>query len=233
MMAPDSASIQLPLTLPSDDEASFEFFVAGSAFVSYLKQIASGESQDWVWLQGAEGRGKTHLLCAMSRAAGRPAGYLDAAVLKDAGPDCLAALDGLELVLLDDFDQLLSPLWEEAWFHQFNRWRASGTQLVVASARRLHGHEVQLPDLQSRLRMMVEVQIGSLSAADHADLLQRRAAARGFALDTPVINYLLSRESRSARELVLMLDRLGHESLSAQRKLTVPFVRQVLGHKPV
>ncbi len=230
-MTADSPSLQLPLTLPSDDEASFDFFVAGSGFLDYLKTIARGDNADWVWLQGGEGRGKTHLLSAMSRAAGRPAGYLDAAVLKDAGPDCLQSLSGLELVLVDDFGQILGPLWEEAWFHQINRWRASGTQLVVASDRRLRSHQVQLPDLQSRLRMMVEVQIGPLESADHADLLQRRAAARGFPLDQAVVNYLLSRESRSARQLVLLLDRLGRESLSAQRKLTVPFVRQVLSQQ--
>jgi len=226
----ESAAVQLPLTLPSDDEASFEFFVAPAAFLTYLKNISRGKNRDWVWLQGDSGRGKTHLLCAMSQAAGRPAGYLDAPALMDAGPGCLTSLQGLELVLVDNFDQLLGADWEEAWFHQINRWRSTGTQLVVSSDQRLRNLDVLLPDLRSRLRMMSEVPIGPLTTEDRADLLRRRATARGFSLDDAVIHYLLSRQARSAADLVALLDRLGAESLSAQRKVTVPFVRQVLGY---
>ncbi len=231
MMISKQEFAQLPLALRSDNEASFDFFVASLAFIDYLKSVASGASSDWVWLQGNPGWGKTHLLSAMSQAAGRPAGYLDAPALLESGPQCLQALGGLELVLVDNFDQLLEPAWEEAWFHQINRWRRQGVQLVVAASSRLRSQQLGLADLNSRLRMMVELQIEPLSPEGRGELLQRRATARGFALDSAVMNYLLARQSRSAAELVALLDTLGKESLSAQRKLTVPFVRQVLARQ--
>lgn len=228
-MAADSPASQLPLALRGDDEASFELFVAEPAFVDYLERVARGAIGDWIWLHGPAGRGKTHLLSACYRAAGRPAGYLDAAELLASGPDSLAQVTGFELVLLDNFDRALKPGWEEAWFHQLNRWKDAGVQLVAASRLRLREVQLSLPDLQSRLRRMIEVPIAPLDSTARAALLERRAAARGFALPPAVVSYLLSREARSAVELVALLDRLSRESLRAQRKLTVPFVRQVLG----
>lgn len=228
-MAADRSALQLPLVLRGEDEATFDLFVADAAFVRYLRQVAAGETHDWVWLQGPAGWGKTHLLSAVYREAGRSAGYLDAAALLASGPESLEQINGYDLVLLDNFDLVLGPAWEEAWFHQLNRWRDAGVQLVVASRLRPRNLELALPDLASRLKMMIEVNIGPLDADGRTALLERRAAARGFELPAAVVSYLLSREARSAVELVSMLDRLGRESLRAQRKLTVPFVRQVLG----
>ncbi|MEM1089543.1 MAG: DnaA/Hda family protein [Pseudomonadota bacterium] len=228
-MAADRSALQLPLALRGEDEATFELFVADPTFVHYLQQVAEGKIREWVWLQGPAGWGKTHLLSAVYREADRAAGYLDAAALLASGQDSLAQIDGYELVLLDNVECALVPGWEEAWFHRLNRWRDAGVQLVVASRQHPRNLQLGLPDLASRLKMMVEVSIAPLDTSGRAELLARRSAARGFDLPSAVVSYLLSREARSAVELVGMLDRLGRESLRAQRKLTVPFVRQVLG----
>ncbi|HUQ52693.1 MAG TPA: DnaA regulatory inactivator Hda, partial [Gammaproteobacteria bacterium] len=60
---------QLPLALALADYASFATFVSGSnvAAVEHVRSLAAGRG-DTVWLFGAAGAGKSHLLQAACRA---------------------------------------------------------------------------------------------------------------------------------------------------------------------
>jgi DnaA family protein len=60
-------------------------------------------------------------------------------------------------------------------------------------------------------------------------VLRLRAQRRGLQLDDAAIDWLLKRVDRDLVTLTVLLDRLDRESLAAQRRLTVPFLRQVLG----
>jgi DnaA family protein len=55
-----------------------------------------------------------------------------------------------------------------------------------------------------------------------------RARARGLALEGPALDYLFRRVGRDLATLTALLDRLDRESLAAQRRLSVPFLREVL-----
>jgi DnaA family protein len=59
--------------------------------------------------------------------------------------------------------------------------------------------------------------------------LQLRAEQRGLELPPETARYLLTRERRDMGSLRALLDRLDREALRAQRRLTVPFVRGLLG----
>ena len=55
------------------------------------------------------------------------------------------------------------------------------------------------------------------------------AQRRGLQVDEAAIDWLLRRVERDLGSLAGLLDRLDRESLAAQRRITVPFLRQVLG----
>ncbi|MBE0490133.1 MAG: DnaA regulatory inactivator Hda, partial [Halomonas sp.] len=59
--------------------------------------------------------------------------------------------------------------------------------------------------------------------------LQLRARARGMALPDEVARFILHRGPRRLGELFELLGTLDSASLSAQRRLTIPFVKQALG----
>ena len=56
-----------------------------------------------------------------------------------------------------------------------------------------------------------------------------RARFRGFELPDDTGRYLLARVGRGVGELFQLLDELDRAALAAQKQLTIPFVRQVLG----
>jgi DnaA family protein len=53
------------------------------------------------------------------------------------------------------------------------------------------------------------------------------------AFDEAAIDWLLTRSSRDLSDLSAIFERLDRASLAAQRRLTVPFLRDVLGQLPL
>ena len=60
-------------------------------------------------------------------------------------------------------------------------------------------------------------------------MLRDRAQRRGLILEEAALDWLLTRTDRDLGALVALLDRLDRASLAAQRRITVPFLRQTLG----
>ena len=93
------------------DHASFDTFVSGSnaAAVEHVRNLAQGGA-DTVWLWGAEGAGKSHLLQAACRAAteaGRRAMYVP---LPAVSPAILADLEHVDLLAVDDVHTVAGDL---------------------------------------------------------------------------------------------------------------------------
>jgi len=97
--------------------------------------------------------------------------------------------------------------------------------LLVKKLRKL---EVKLADLKSRLSAMLIHAIQPLSDVDKRLLIQKKAEERGLELAEEVAIFLLSRQQRDLPYLLGMLETLDQASLQAKRRLTIPFVKQVL-----
>jgi DnaA family protein len=58
--------------------------------------------------------------------------------------------------------------------------------------------------------------------------LRERGAARGIELDDAVLDWLFTRQARDLGSLTVLLDRIDSAALAAQRRVTVPFLRDLL-----
>jgi DnaA family protein len=88
---------------------------------------------------------------------------------------------------------------------------------------------LSLPDLRSRLSQCTRVVLSPLDDEARREVLRERARRRGLALDEAAIDWLLRRRGRDLATLTGLLDVLDRASLAAQRRITVPFLREVLG----
>ncbi|WP_079201295.1 DnaA regulatory inactivator Hda [Pseudomonas sp. CC6-YY-74] len=230
--------IQLPLGVRLRDDATFANYYPGAnaaalGYVERLCEADAGWAESLIYLWGGAGVGRTHLLqaaCLRFEQLGEPAVYLPLAELVAHGPIMLDNLEQFELVCLDDLDAVagLSD-WEEALFHLFNRLRDSGRRLLLAASRSPRELPVKLADLQSRLTLALVFQLQSLSDEDKLRALQLRASRRGLHLSDEVGRFILTRGERSMSALFELLERLDQASLQAQRKLTIPFLKEILG----
>jgi DnaA family protein len=145
-------------------------------------------------------------------------------------PELLEGLEQQALIAIDDVQAIAGmPQWEEALFHLYNRVRDYGHRLVVSATVAPAGLTLTLPDLISRLGWGPVFQLATLSDADKRAALQMRARRRGLELGNEVAEYLLRRCPRDMDSLFSLLNQLDRASLVAQRRLTIPFVRELLG----
>ncbi|MFT7220888.1 MAG: DnaA family protein [Candidatus Azotimanducaceae bacterium] len=86
-----------------------------------------------------------------------------------------------------------------------------------------------LPDLASRLNAAYSLQTDVLKDVDKLDVIRRKAAQRGFDMPEDVCRFILSRAPRDMNHLAALVMRLDEESLSRQKKVTIPFVKTALG----
>ena len=224
---------QLPLGLRFPAHQRFGEYVAGenAAAIAALERSLADEAAPWVFLAGPEGSGKTHLLIAACQAAGgRAAQYLPLARLGDAAEDALLALDADDLVCIDDVHAIAGRRGAEiALFDAYNRARANGATLAFSARQSPARLPFALPDLASRLSSCTQFVLRALGEDERRAVLRMRAAQRGFELEEPVLEFLFRRYPRDLGAMLELLDRLDRESLAAQRRITVPFLRRIMG----
>jgi len=227
---------QLPLGVRLRERATFDIFVVSPPNLEAVSRVrALARTGGVVWLWGAEGSGRSHLLqavCAAAPAEAR-AGYLPFAELSAAGLPAAAAIEGadaLDLLCLDDLDRALGDRdFEVALFGVYRAIDERRGGIVVSAAAPPTSQTWALADIGSRFGAGEVFQLRSLDEAGQAEALQRRAASRGLELPEETLRWLLRRFPRDMTRLGGVLDRLDEASLREQRRITVPFVRTILG----
>ncbi len=224
---------QLVLNVRLREDASFDNFLGETNRQALgVFQRALAEDQFFVLLHGGLSTGKSHLLhaaCHQWQNGGQSIVNVPLADHQALVPEVLEGLEDFYLICLDDVDQVLGmPEWESALFHLYNRAQANGAKLLCAvscSPARLTG---SLPDLLSRLRAGVSVALAELSDVEKAEVLYSRASHRGLNISEELVRYIMSRSDRRLDQLMDTLQKLDDLSLSAKRKLTIPFVKAAL-----
>ena len=229
-------TIQLPLAFQLPGNASLDNFIPGknTEILYALRQLIRSPAEPLVYISGPRQSGKTHLasaLCQAAAAAKFGSAYLPLREFADLPPKALQDLHQLDLICLDDVEAIAGRQeWEEAVFVLFNHARDNNTRLLFTADRAPVSLPLGLPDLKSRLSWGVSYKLEPLTDEGKITLLLQASEQRGLTLKHDVASYILSRYSRDISDLLAILERLDQASMAAQRKLTLPFVRQQLGN---
>jgi DnaA family protein len=213
---------------------TFGNFVAGpnAAAVRSIEIAATGAGEHYLYIWGGPGTGKTHLLeaaCQARHGRGQPSVLLALRGLARPGAEILEGLEQIALVCIDDVDAIAGRCsWEEGLFHLHNRVRGAASRLVMTGARAPTALGLGLPDLVSRLSAALVYRLVELDDAQRTEALRRRARERGFDIGPEAAEYLLRRQPRDMRYLMGLIERLDLASLAAKRRVTIPFLRELL-----
>ncbi|MBV9343855.1 MAG: DnaA regulatory inactivator Hda [Gammaproteobacteria bacterium] len=225
---------QLPLGLRLPDRAVFASFVPGpnTEALRHAQQLAAGAGATLSWFCGPPGAGKTHLLqaiCAGGHEAARRS-YLPLREAAALGPGVLEGLSSLDCLCLDDVEAVSGDgAWERGLFALLRECEENGARLVLAAAEAPGRLTWALPDLRSRCAAGAVLTLRLLDEPGQQLALRRRAELRGLELPEETVHWLQRRFPRDMRTLYELLDTLDVAGLAAQRRLTVPFIREVLG----
>lgn len=224
---------QLALPISLADHAVFDsFHAAGNdSLFAFLQDITVSRRGPGCFLWGAPSSGKTHLLQAVCERTGDESVYVSLGEFRDVGSAVLEGLAGRQFVCLDDVQLVAGEHdWELALFELWNQIADNAGILVVSSTAPPKESGFVLADLESRLSRLPVFRSQELLESDRIKALKLRARFRGLELPNETANYLLSRSRRDMSSLYQLLDKLDTEALIAKRRLTIPFVREVLSN---
>lgn len=224
---------QLALNFRWNRAADFAGFVsAGNEQVlAALRALPSAQSQSMM-LTGPAGSGKSHLLqaaCGHVSAQGGTAVYIPLREHIAGAAEQLDGLEALSLVAIDDVECLAGDRrWEERLFHCYNRIRECDGRLLVAARVAPPALNLGLADLTSRLQALLRWRVSPPDDARRHQILAQMVARRGLDLPARSAEYLLRYQARDSAHLLALVERLDQASLQTGRRLTIPFIKQVL-----
>lgn len=235
--------MQLPLPIHQVEDDTFDNFYAENSLLllDSLRHNFDDVQQPFFYIWGGKSSGKSHLLKAICNhylLNQRSSSYIPLDKSHYFAPTVLDNAEQLDVVCLDNLHAVAGDEeWEKAIFDLFNRIReqqglftqGQKTLLVISANCPPHQLAIALPDLRSRLTWGEVYRLNDLNDEQKRTILQRYAYQKGLELSDEVANFLLKRLDRDLHILIEKLVELDHASLQAQRKLTLPFVKEILG----
>jgi len=228
---------QLALSVQLPDDETFASFTSeeNKAVVNQLKSFITQAEKlpSSFYIFGLSGVGKSHLLHACSSFAaqqGKTSVCLSCAELKNLPVEVLDGLEQIDLICLDDINLIAGDEnWQQAIFDLYNRVLEQNKCLLVSGDESAQQLGITLPDLVSRLTWGLTEQVKPLDDDEKSAALKHRAMQRGLILTDDAVRFLLNRASRDMSSLLETLDTLDKASIREQRKITIPFIKDVLG----
>jgi len=240
-MPQDELRFQYPLlALKFPDDETFASFYPGqnASLLTQLRNSVVGLGEPVLYMWGEAGSGRSHLLhalCSEVDERGESVAYIPLHHYQGMTLDIFENMEKVSLVCIDNIDAIAgNKKWEKALFDFYNNWsdnksnRPAGSSLILCASALPKQLNIKLDDLVSRLEWGACYYLSPLSDEDKLGALQLRAQLKGMKLPVDVGRFLLNRLSREMGTLLKTLDKLDNASLVAKRKLTIPFVKEVL-----
>lgn len=239
-----SVPAQLVLPIGNDESHRFEDFIetANPGLLLYLrsalerriegaKEGATGALIEYhgMVLWGESGVGKSHLLSATAHYLSR---HKQPVVLLRPDTRISQAAKGEEktpVFLLDEVESFIGDASLERGFLTLLEGIKRQDALLIMTARHaVKGLNISLADLFSRLQVLDSFEVYALGEPQKRELIRQRAYHRGIILSDDVLNWLFTHTSRDLRALLALLDQIDSDSLSQQRRVTIPLVKAIL-----
>lgn len=229
------AQTQLTLRLsPQEVYRLDNFLFADEALQQAIEEFCHGQDSSFLYLCGAQGAGKSHLCLAIADQIQQKSSvaYLNFQELQQTvEPAALMSLMQADVICCDDIEAITgNQAWQEALFHAFNELRHQQKPLLIATDNPPSKLTIELADLRSRLATGLVFQLPVMADQRKQQALILQAQSRGLILSEDVAQYLLRHYGRDMPSLMAVLQMLDKASLQAQRRLTIPFVKEVMQH---
>jgi len=177
-------------------------------------------------IHGPAGCGKTHL--AHVWRVRSQAIFLSPESLQEEDPSEILR-DNISAIIEDADQAVGSAARERNLLHLHNILEERQGSLLLTAVTPVAGWPTKLPDLRSRIVILPAVDVGVPDDPLIGAVLVKMFSDRQLRVGQDVIAYLLTHMERSfsaARRIVAALD---SRALAAKRRITVPFVAEVLG----
>lgn len=227
-------SIQFPLEFEFQANHGFNSFFStpNDEVIKQLKNLVLGVGERQIFLYGEKSLGKSHLLqacCQLAHQNGMNSFYYPFNQKKLPVLSMFEGLETIKLVCLDDIDQILGNLdWEQTLLNFINQQLTHHHRLILTAFSPPHDLHVKLTDLRDQLNASVILKLNPLNQDEIISALIHKANYMGINIPQKVGVFLVTHYANDLSSLWVLLEQLDKATLSAQRKLTIPFLKQLL-----
>jgi len=224
---------QLPLQFEFQSNQNFNTFYPGNnkEIINHLQQILVKQEQQ-IFLWGESGTGKTHLLHSSVEEANiynKTSLFFSFDKLDLPDPALLEGLENIDLVCFDNIQQIAgNGEWEQAFFNFYNLHRDANKKLVLSAPCPPKFLAIQLADLKTRMSWGLTLKLKALTDEQQLNALIYKANDLGFEIPQNVGRFLITHYAHDLASIWTMLDKINYATLAAKRKLTIPFLKQIM-----
>jgi len=244
----DSSSRQYIIHFPTRPEYRFSNFIEskGSSFaLSCAQDICSGKVVPYasLYLSGASGLGKTHLLMSIDNHLAETGS--DTKALYVHCRDLIESLDRgesglpgnlgtsgseIDFLLLDDIDLITGhPAAQETLYRIYNQTLEQGGKMVFAGRTPADQLEKTESFLTSRFKWGMTAELLPMDDDATSKLIQKLAEDLGLDIPDKITTFLLNRIARDFQSVKHAVTRINEESLRQKHKVTLPLIKTALG----
>ena len=218
---------QLGLPISLNASMLLESFVANKELLRLINQLFHNEKSSEVYIYGASGQGKTHVLQGAVLKAleiDKNAVYIDC---NESFPGhILDFIDQIDLISFDNV-HLISSESQEVFFDLYNRARQAQIFILVSGNTLPSDLEV-MKDLKTRLSLAVVYKLEELNDELTMSVIDSQMSQRNLSVNSNVYEYLFKNYSRDLKLLLSTMSDLDKASLQAKKPISIPFVKNFL-----
>ena len=218
---------QLGLPISLDTSMLLESFVANQELLRSINQLFLDEKSSEVFIYGASGQGKTHILQGAVLKAlemDKNAVYIDCS---ESFPEhILDLVDQIDFISFDNV-HLISSENQEVFFDLYNRARQTQIFILVSGDSLPSDLEV-MKDIKTRLSLAAVYKLEELNDELIMSVIDSQMSQRNLSVNSNVYEYLFKNYSRDLKVLLSTLNDLDKASLQAKKPISIPFVKKFL-----
>ena len=218
---------QLGLPISLNTSMLLESFVANKELLRLINQLFVDENSSEVFIYGASGQGKTHILQGAVLKAlelDKNAIYIDC--IEPFPEHILDFIDQVHFISFDNV-HLISSKNQEIFFDLYNQAR-QGQILILVSADSLPSDLEVMKDIKTRLSLAAVYKLEELNDELIMRVIDSQMSQRNLSINSGVYEYLFKNYSRDLKLLLATLNDLDKASLQAKKAISITFVRKFL-----
>ena len=225
-MGSDTSTKQLAIDFPNKPSYRHEDYIVmphNENVIERLRDVSHWQAPAFI-LEAGQGAGKTHI--AHFWAHEKNACYLTPSSLQEMIADDAMAGD---CFVIDDLEQYLADKrGEEDVFHLYNHCFFNKAYILITTSQPLASLSFHTADLRSRLMAAAGMRLESPDDVLLTAILAKLFSDYQIQIDPATLNYIVSRAERSVDVYRDIVARLDQKAFEEKRKITIPFIRQLL-----
>ena len=216
---------QIPIDFEFLKKKTFDNFIIGNNEKLFHELANVSNNNQIILIYGQKSSGKTHICNALLNQLNIPNLFINI----DVNLDQIDPSDSYDLLVIDDFDLLISkPIFEEKLFIILNNQILNKKPTVITSSRYINECSLTLKDLSSRLLSDKIFTINELSDSEKIEMMVSLSSQRGLVIPEKSLNYIINNCNRDLFFLCAFIRNLDDVSLSAKKRITIPFIKKVI-----